>query len=51
MVLTSAACARAADARSELHAALAEARSDYIGDAPHSAESRLNRFLKRLGEN
>jgi len=44
-------CARAADARSELHAALAEARSDYIGDAPHSAESRLNRFLKRLGEN
>src|SRR5256885_1345560 len=44
-------CGRAADARSELHAALAEARSDYIGDAPHSAESRLNRFLKRLGEN
>jgi hypothetical protein len=44
-------CARAAEARSELHAALAEARTDYIGDAPHSAESRLKRFLKRLGDN
>jgi hypothetical protein len=42
---------RAAEARSELHSALAEARGEYIGDAPHSAESRLNRFLKRLGDN
>jgi hypothetical protein len=41
-------CARAAEARRDLHAALAEARSDYIGEDPHSAESRLNRFLKRL---
>ncbi len=40
--------ARAADARTELHAALAEARVDYIGDDTHSSESRLNRFLKRL---
>ena len=44
-------CARAAEARTELHAALAEARVDYIGDDPHSSESRLNRFLKRLEEN
>jgi hypothetical protein len=44
-------CARAAEARGELHAALAEARGDYIGDDPHSAESRLKRFLKRLGDN
>jgi hypothetical protein len=44
-------CARAAEARAELHAALAEAREDYIGEDPHSAESRLNRFLKRLGDN
>lgn len=45
-------CARAAEARSELHAALIEARVDYIGDHPHSSESRLNRFLKRLsGDN
>ena len=43
--------ARAAEARAELHGALAEARGDYIGDDPHSAESRLNRFLKRLGDN
>src|SRR5713226_8473298 len=41
-------CARAADARTELHAALAEARVEYIGDDPHSSESRLNRFLRRL---
>jgi hypothetical protein len=41
-------CARAADARRELHAALAEARDDYIGEDPHSSESRLNRFLRRL---
>lgn len=44
-------CARAAEARAELHAALAEARGDYLGDDPHSAESRLNRFLRRLGDN
>ena len=44
-------CARAAEARTELHAALAEARVDYIGDDPHSSESRLNRFLKRLADN
>src|SRR6266568_896976 len=44
-------CARAADARTELHAALAEARVDYIGEDPHSSESRLNRFLRRLEEN
>ena len=43
--------ARAAEARTELHAALAEARVDYIGDDPHSSESRLNRFLRRLEEN
>ena len=44
-------CARAAAARTELHAALAEARVEYIGEDPHSSESRLNRFLKRLSEN
>jgi hypothetical protein len=43
-------CARAAEARSELHAALIEARSDYIGDDPHSSESRLKRFLRRLAD-
>jgi hypothetical protein len=43
-------CCRAADARNELHAALAEARVDYIGEDTHSSESRLNRFLKRLSE-
>src|SRR3954468_6707834 len=43
-------CARAAEARTELHAALVEARADYIGDGPHSSESRLNRFLKRLAD-
>jgi hypothetical protein len=43
-------CARAAEARNELHAALAEARADYIGDEPHSSESRLNRFLRRLAQ-
>src|SRR6266576_2721346 len=43
-------CGRAAEARTELHAALAEARVDYIGDDPHSSESRLNRFLKRLAQ-
>lgn len=42
---------RAAEARTELHAALIEARVDYIGDDTHSSESRLNRFLKRLSEN
>lgn len=44
-------CARAAEARTELHAALAEARVDYLGDDPHSSESRLNRFLRRLSDN
>ena len=44
-------CARAAEARIELHAALIEARADYIGDDPHSSESRLNRFLRRLADN
>jgi hypothetical protein len=44
-------CARAAEARTELHAALAEARVDYLGEDTHSSESRLNRFLKRLSEN
>jgi hypothetical protein len=43
--------ARAADARTELHAALAEARGDYIGDDPHSSENRLKRFLRRLADN
>lgn len=43
-------CTRAAEARSELHAALIEARVEYIGDDPHSTESRLNRFLKRLSQ-
>src|SRR6266480_1082553 len=28
----------------------AAARVDYIGDDPHSSESRLNRFLKRLAQ-
>jgi hypothetical protein len=44
-------CARAAEARTELHAALIEARADYIGEDPHSSESRLNRFLRRLADN
>jgi hypothetical protein len=39
---------RAAEARIELHAALIEARVEYLGDDPHSSESRLNRFLRRL---
>jgi len=43
--------ARAAEARIALHAALIEARVDYIGEETHSSESRLNRFLKRLSEN
>ena len=43
--------ARAAEARTELHAALAEARADYIGEDPHSSESRLKRFLRRLADN
>src|SRR5881396_1115303 len=43
-------CGRAAEARTELHAALAEARVDYIGEDPHSSESRLNRFLRRLAQ-
>jgi len=44
-------CIRAAEARTELHAALVEARVDYIGDDTHSSESRLNRFLRRLADN
>src|SRR6266446_5014460 len=44
-------CARAAEARTELHAALVEARVDYIGDDPHSTEGRLDRFLRRLADN
>jgi hypothetical protein len=44
-------CARAAEARIELHAALIEARVEYIGDDPHSSENRLNRFLRRLADN
>ncbi|HWC72933.1 MAG TPA: hypothetical protein VG454_03275 [Gemmatimonadales bacterium] len=43
-------CSRAAEARNELHAALVEARVEYIGEDTHSSESRLNRFLKRLSE-
>ena len=43
-------CARAAEARTELHAALTEARVDYIGEETHSSESRLNRFLRRLAQ-
>src|SRR5688572_17443638 len=43
--------ARVAEARTELHAALAVARGDYIGEDPHSSESRLNRFLRRLADN
>ena len=42
---------RAAEARIELHAALIEARVEYLGDDPHSSESRLNRFLRRLAGN
>src|SRR3989442_4739969 len=42
---------RAAEARTELHASLAEARADYIGEDPHSSESRLNRFLRRFADN
>jgi hypothetical protein len=40
--------ARAAEQRVALHAALTEARSDYLGPDVHSAESRLTRFLRRL---
>jgi len=42
-------CARAADQADALHAALAEARRDYLGRDTHSADSRLERFLSRLG--
>jgi hypothetical protein len=42
-------CARAADAAEALHAALAEAGRDYLGRDVHGAESRLERFLSRLG--
>lgn len=44
-------CARAAEQRAAVHAALAETREDYLGPDPHSSESRLNRFLKRLPDN
>src|SRR5437867_9998176 len=40
--------ARAAEQREALHAALTEARGDYLGPDVHSAESRLTRFLRRL---
>ena len=40
--------ARAADQAEALHAALAEARRDYLGRDVHSSESRLERFLARL---
>lgn len=42
-------CARAADQAESLHGALAEARRDYLGRDVHSAGSRLERFLDRLG--
>jgi hypothetical protein len=42
-------CARAAEDAEALHAALAEARRDYLGRDAHSAGSRLERFLSRLG--
>src|SRR5712692_4397324 len=42
-------CARAAEEAEELHAALAEARRDYLGRDAHGAGSRLERFLSRLG--
>src|SRR3989442_14465139 len=40
--------ARAAGAAEALHAALAEARRNYLGRDVHSAEQRLERFLARL---
>jgi len=40
--------ARAAGAAEALHAALAEARRDYLGRDVHSTEQRLERFLGRL---
>src|SRR5229473_2621516 len=42
-------CARAAEEAEALHAALAEARRDYLGRDAHGAGSRLERFLSRLG--
>jgi len=39
---------RAAAQVEALHAALAEARRDYLGRDVHSARSRLERFLGRL---
>lgn len=42
-------CTRAAEEAEALRAALAEARRDYLGRDVHSAESRLERFLGRLG--
>src|SRR6266702_1714273 len=43
-------CACAAEACTDLHAVLAEAGVDYIGEEPHRSESRLNRFLRRLAQ-
>ncbi len=40
--------ARAADETEALHAALAEARRDYLGRDVHSPQRRLERFLGRL---
>ena len=40
--------ARAADSTEAVHAALADARRDYLGRDVHSADSRLERFLGRL---
>ena len=40
--------ARAAGQAEALHAALAEARRDYLGRDVHSTHSRLERFLGRL---
>jgi hypothetical protein len=39
---------RAAREAEALHAALAEARRDYLGRDVHNAASRLERFLGRL---
>ena len=40
--------ARAADQVEALHAALSEARRDYLGRDVHTSESRLERYLARL---
>lgn len=41
--------ARAGERAEALHAALFEARSDYLGRDVHAPERRLERFLRRLG--